>query len=75
MDGTSDEGFDLTEWRGYELRYAWAPTGRPDEMVLSGYWRERKYDDDTKTWKEHEDYPYGVYNLRLGRRATKTCWS
>ena len=75
LDGSTDENFDLTKWIGHELRYAWAPTGRPDEMVLSGYWSERKYDDDTKTWKEHEEYPYGFYNLRLGRQATKTCWS
>ena len=75
LDGSTAEGFDLTEWIGHEIRYAWAPTGRPDQLVLSGYWRELEYDDGTKTWKEHEEYPYGSYYLLLGRQATTMCWS
>lgn len=74
LDGSTDEGFDLTKWKGQELRYAWAPTGNPDELVLSPYWLERRYDDETKTWKEHDDHPYGLYSLRLRRQATTTCW-
>ena len=73
LDGSTDEGFDLTEWIGHEIRYAWAPTGRPDEIVLSGYWVEQQYDSGTQMWKEHEEHPYGAYHLRLGRRATTTC--
>ena len=75
LGGTTDEGFDLTKWIGHEIRYAWAPTGRSDELVLSGYWNELEYDGDTKTWKDDEKYPYGFYNLRLGRQTTKRCWS
>ena len=74
LDGTTDEGFDLTKWKGHELRYAWAPTGRNDELVLSAYWLEQTYDDETMTWKDNEAHPYGFYNLRLGRQVTKTCW-
>ena len=75
LDGTIDEGFDLTKWLGHEIRYAWAPTGRPDELVLSGYWNEVQYDGETMTWAQDEEYPYGFYNLRLGRKATKACRS
>ena len=54
---------------GTELRYAYAPTGNPDEIALSPLWWEQSYDDDTSTWQYRTDQPYGFYLWRLQRES------
>ena len=77
IDGSADEDFDSAQYEGHVLRYAYAPTGKPDEIILSPAGRELTYDDDTSTWTENQDYPYGDYLFRLGRNTNETteCFS
>lgn len=77
IDGSADESFDSAQYEGHVLRYAFAPTGNPDEIVLSPAEKELRYDDEASTWTENEDSPYGSYHFRLGRKANETteCFS
>ena len=55
IDGVANEDFDPSEYVGHELRYAFAPTGLADTILLSPFGIERKYDDATSTWVERDD--------------------
>ena len=56
---------------GHVLRYAYAPTGNPDEIAVSLWWSEQDYDPETQTWIDREtsaDRPIfadGRYRVRL----------
>lgn len=77
IDGSADENFDSAQYEGHVLRYAYAPTGKPDEIVLSPNGSELMYDRVSSTWTENEGHPYGDYNFRLGRQVNETteCFS
>ena len=56
---------------GQVLRYAYAPTGNPDEIAVSLWWAEQDYDPDSQAFVDREtseDRPVfadGRYQLRL----------
>ena len=56
---------------GHVLRYAYAPTGNPDEIAVSLWWNEQNFDPVTQTWEDQEtsedrpDFADGRYELRL----------
>lgn len=65
---TTDGSPEDFPWVGDELRYAYAPSGVPGQLVFSPFGSEREYDEATSTWKEREDRPYGGYWMRLERQ-------
>lgn len=67
-DGSPDEDFDPAEFVGHELRFAYAPTDRPDKIVLSPYDQELEYDGASSTWENRPDRPYGGYWLVVERQ-------
>ena len=77
IDGSADEEFDSAQYEGQVLRYAYAPTGNPDEIILSPAGSELTYDRETSTWTENQDHPYGDYFFKLGRKVNETteCFS
>ena len=58
---------------GHVLRYAYAPTGNPDEIAVSLWWAEQVYSPDAQTWVDRETsedrrtFADGRYQLRLKR--------
>ena len=56
---------------GQVLRYAYAPTGNPDEIAVSLWWAEQDYDPDSQAYVDRETsedrpiYADGRYRLRL----------
>ena len=56
---------------GHVMRYAYAPTGNPDEIAVSLWWDEQDLDADSQTWVDRETsqdrpiYADGRYRLRL----------
>jgi hypothetical protein len=43
--------------------------GVPGHVVLSVLEAEQSYDEETSTWKDNEDNPYGDYWMRLERQT------
>ena len=54
VGGVADDDFDPSEFVEHELRYAYAPTGLADTILLSPFGAERRYDDTTSMWIDHE---------------------
>ena len=69
VNGSPDPDFHASKHVGHQGRYAYAPTGIPGQLVFSTFGRERTYDEETLTWKENEDNPYGNYWMRLERQT------
>ena len=73
FDGVSDPARVKS---GHVLRYAYAPTGNPDEIAVSLWWSEQVFDADTQTFVDREpseDRPTfadGRYQLRLKPRES-----
>ena len=54
IDGVAVEDFDPTRFVGHELRYAFAPTGLANTILLSPFRIERSYDAVTSMWVDRE---------------------
>ena len=53
--GVAAEDFDATRFVEHELRYAFAPTGLDNTILLSPFGIERSYDVVTSMWVDRED--------------------
>ena len=53
IDGVATEDLPA-RYVGHELRYAFAPTGLANTILLSPFGAERSYDDVTSMWVERE---------------------
>ena len=54
IDGVANEDFDPSKFVGHELRYAYAPSGLANTILLSPFGVEREYDDATSMWVEYD---------------------
>ena len=63
IDGVADEDFDASRYEGHELRYAYAPTGLANTILLAPFGGELRYDDATSMWVE-----------QLGGRTSDRYW-
>ena len=61
VERTSDhDGVDA----GHVLRTAFAPM-EASRMDVSHHWNEQMLDEETKTWVDNEEYPYGRYDRSM----------
>ena len=73
QDGVQGEPPEREGFVGHTLRWAYAPTERPDIIAVSPYWREQKWNQATRTWEDRRDLsnrdfvPYGEYDQRYTR--------
>ena len=67
-DAEAAELFD-NRFDGDEVRIAYAPSGVADTMVVSLFWGEVQYDENTDTWTDNETTPYGRYDGRFVRQG------
>ena len=67
-DAEAAEWFD-SRFDGHEVRIAYAPSGIADTMVVSLFWGEVQYDENTDTWTNNEGSPYGRYDRRFVRQG------
>ena len=67
-DPEDAEWFD-SRFDGHEVRIAYAPSGIADTMVVSLFLDEVQYDENTDTWTNNEESPYGRYDRRFVRQG------